>query len=52
VLGVTKKYTAEIPRGQFVLIPASRSTHGHGTHTHAAIWKRYLVQLLDESARH
>jgi homoserine O-acetyltransferase len=52
VLGVTKKYTAEIPRGQFVLIPASLSTHGHGTHTHAAIWKRYLVQLLDESARH
>lgn len=52
VLGVTKKYASEIPRGTFVLIPASLSTHGHGTHTHAAIWKRYLVQLLEESARH
>jgi homoserine O-acetyltransferase len=52
ILGVTKTYAAEIPHGRFVLIPASQSTHGHGTHTFAAIWKRYLVQLLDESAKH
>lgn len=52
ILGVTKKYAAEIPHGRFVLIPASQSTHGHGTHTFAAIWKQYLVQLLDESKKH
>ena len=26
--------------------PASDATYGHGTHTHAAVWKSYLVELL------
>ena len=33
-------------RGRFLLIPASESTHGHGTHTWATFWKRDLEELL------
>jgi len=31
------------------LIPISDATRGHGTHTVAAIWKNYLIELLAES---
>jgi homoserine O-acetyltransferase len=48
-LGVAEQYAKKIPHGQYVLIPASPKTHGHGTHTWAAIWKGQLVQLLNES---
>jgi homoserine O-acetyltransferase len=32
-----------------VLIPVSDQTHGHATHTWAAVWQRYLKELLDQS---
>jgi homoserine O-acetyltransferase len=32
-----------------VLLPASDQTHGHGTHTWAALWQQYLAQLLQAS---
>ena len=38
-----------IRRGRFVLIPASAETHGHGTHTWAALWKDELAKLLKRS---
>lgn len=50
ILGITGPMVKKIPHGQFVLIPASLATHGHGTHTWAATWKQYLVKLLAESA--
>ena len=28
------------------MIPLSDRTAGHGTHTIAAVWKQYLVELL------
>jgi homoserine O-acetyltransferase len=34
-----------------VLIPIFDATRGHGTHTQAAVWKGYLVELLKESAK-
>lgn len=49
-LGIAEREIAKIPRGRFVLIPASVNTHGHGTHTWAAVWQAYLAQLLKESA--
>jgi homoserine O-acetyltransferase len=36
---------------RFVLLPISDETHGHGTHTRAAVWKQYLMELLEKSAR-
>jgi homoserine O-acetyltransferase/O-succinyltransferase len=48
-LGIAEKEIKRVKRGKFVLIPASAQTHGHGTHTWAAIWQQYLKELLDES---
>jgi homoserine O-acetyltransferase len=36
-----------VKNGKFVLIPQSDETHGHSTHTWAAVWKQYLAELLD-----
>jgi homoserine O-acetyltransferase len=35
-----------VPRGRAIVMPASERTAGHGTHTSAAVWKHYLVELL------
>ncbi len=48
-LGIAEREIKKVKRGKFVLIPASDNTHGHGTHTWAAIWQQYLKELLDES---
>jgi homoserine O-acetyltransferase len=50
-LGIAEREIKRVKNGHFVLIPASEQTHGHGTHTWAAVWQRYLKQLLDESQR-
>lgn len=50
-LGIAEREIKRVKRGKFVLLPASEQTHGHGTHTYAAVWQRYLKQLLDESGR-
>ncbi|HEX2593423.1 MAG TPA: alpha/beta fold hydrolase [Rhizomicrobium sp.] len=49
-LGLAEGYAAKLKRGRYVLIPASDQTHGHGTHTWAAIWQSYLAEVLKESA--
>ena len=48
-LGIAEQQIKLIKNGRFILIPASLETYGHGTHTHAAVWQKYLKQLLDES---
>jgi homoserine O-acetyltransferase len=48
-LGLAGKQVKEMPHAKFVLIPISDATRGHGTHTQAAVWKDYLVELLKES---
>ena len=48
-LGIAEREIRRVKRGRFVLIPASEQTHGHGTHTWAALWKSHLVELLGES---
>jgi homoserine O-acetyltransferase/O-succinyltransferase len=50
-LGIAEQKIKEVKNGKFVLIPASAETHGHGTHTWAAIWQQYLKELLEKSAR-
>jgi len=49
-LGLADKMVHQMPRAKFVLIPISDATRGHGTHTQAAVWKDYLIELLNESA--
>jgi homoserine O-acetyltransferase len=48
-LGIAEREIKRVRGGRFVLIPASDQTHGHGTHTWAAVWQQYLAQLLDAS---
>jgi homoserine O-acetyltransferase len=45
-LGIAEKMVKQIPNGKFILLPITDATRGHGTHTQAAIWKDYLIQLL------
>jgi len=48
-LGIAEREIKHVKNGRFVLLPASDQTHGHGTHTWAAVWQQYLAQLLQES---
>ena len=50
-LGIAEREIKRVKKGKFVLIPASEQTHGHGTHTWAALWQEYLKELLQETAR-
>ncbi|MGA2353902.1 MAG: alpha/beta fold hydrolase [Terriglobales bacterium] len=49
-LGIAEREIKNVKNGKFVLLPASEKTHGHGTHTWAAVWQEYLKELLDESS--
>jgi homoserine O-acetyltransferase len=50
-LGIAQKMVTRMPHAKFILIPLSEETHGHGTHTQAAIWKDYLVAFLAETEK-
>jgi homoserine O-acetyltransferase len=49
-LGIAEREIKKVKNGRFVLLPESLETHGHGTHTWAAVWKQYLEELLKSSA--
>jgi homoserine O-acetyltransferase/O-succinyltransferase len=48
-LGIAEREIKRVKNGRFVLIPVSEGTHGHGTHTWAAVWQEYLKELLGNS---
>ena len=48
-LGIAEREIKRVKNGKFVLLPVSEQTFGHGTHTHAAVWEKYLLELLGES---
>jgi homoserine O-acetyltransferase len=50
-LGVAARAVKRMKQARFRLIPETSQTHGHGTHTWAAFWKRDLIELLARSAR-
>jgi homoserine O-acetyltransferase len=47
-LGIAEREIRRVAGAKFVVIPISDATHGHGTHTWAAVWKSYLAELLAE----
>lgn len=51
-LALAERGIARVRTGRFVLIPASEKTHGHGTHTWAALWESQLRDLLARTGRH
>ena len=50
-LGIAETKVKDIPHARFVLLPISDQTHGHGTHTWAAVWRDYLEELLKKTER-
>ena len=50
-LGILEREIVRVPRGKAVVLPLSERTRGHGTHTLAAVWKPYLIELLQRSER-
>jgi homoserine O-acetyltransferase len=50
-LGIAETTVKQIKHATFVLIPISDQTHGHGTHTWAALWQDKLAELLKATER-
>jgi homoserine O-acetyltransferase len=50
-LHIAEREIKRVKNGKFILIPQSDETHGHSTHTWAAVWKQYLAELLDSLPR-
>ena len=48
-LGIAEREIKKVKNGKFVLLPVSEQTHGHGTHTWAAVWQGYMKELLERS---
>ena len=49
-LGIAETMAKRMPKAQFVLLPITDATRGHGTHTQAAIWQDELRALMERSA--
>ena len=47
-LGILDREIKNVKRGRYILIPTSDETRGHGTHSRAVVWQKYLVELLAE----
>jgi homoserine O-acetyltransferase len=50
-LGIAQKLVGRIRHAKFILIPISEQTYGHGTHTHAAVWRNDLIQFLQQTEK-
>jgi homoserine O-acetyltransferase/O-succinyltransferase len=50
-LGILEREIKRVPQGRAVVIPFSEHTHGHGSHTWAALWQVYLEELLHAPER-
>jgi homoserine O-acetyltransferase len=50
-LGIAEREIKRVKHGRFILIPASESTHGHGTHTWGTFWHKDLEELLAGTAK-
>ncbi|MEI9972575.1 MAG: alpha/beta fold hydrolase [Ignavibacteriota bacterium] len=51
-LGILDREIKKVAHGRYILIPTSDETRGHGTHSRAVVWKKYLLELLAESEPH
>ncbi|HUN73096.1 MAG TPA: alpha/beta fold hydrolase [Steroidobacteraceae bacterium] len=48
-LNIMPREIHKVAHGEFVLLPITAETRGHGTHSLPAIWKPYLAKLLAET---
>jgi len=50
-MGVAEREMPKLKNSHFVLLPITKETRGHYTFFQAAVWQKYLGQLLDEMKR-
>jgi homoserine O-acetyltransferase len=50
-LGILEKGIKRVAKGRAIVLPYTLETRGHGSHTVAALWKQYLQQLLEQTAK-
>ena len=50
-LGILEREIKRVAKGRAVVMPLSDKTRGHGSHTIAALWKDYLLELLQQSEK-
>ena len=50
-LGVMEREIKRVRNGRYILLPITNETRGHGTHTVASIWKKYLAELLQSTEK-
>jgi homoserine O-acetyltransferase len=48
-LAILEREIKRVKQGKAVVIPLSKDTRGHGTHTVAPLWKHHLAELLQTS---
>jgi homoserine O-acetyltransferase len=48
-LGIAEREVKRLKQGTFVLLPATKDTRGHGSHTWAVLWQDRLKELLVRS---
>ncbi|MFP5229350.1 MAG: alpha/beta fold hydrolase [Acidobacteriota bacterium] len=49
--GIAQQLVTRMPHARFILVPASMNTYGHGTHTHAAVWKDDMIRFLEQTQK-
>jgi homoserine O-acetyltransferase/O-succinyltransferase len=49
-LGLMEKLIPRVKHGQYILLPTTEQTRGHGTHSLPAIWGPHLADFLKELA--
>jgi homoserine O-acetyltransferase len=50
-LAIVEQAIKRVKNGRFILLPITDQTRGHGTHTIASIWQKYLAELLAVSEK-
>ena len=50
-LQILEREIKRVKNGRAIVMPATERTSGHGTHTSAAVWKEYLIELLAQTER-
>jgi len=48
-LNILEREVKRVKQGRAIVIPLSDATMGHGTHSEAVVWKKYLSELLQET---
>jgi len=50
-LGILEREIKHVAKGRAIVLPITEETRGHGTHTIAKIWDKYLVELLEQTKK-